>query len=73
MSKPNNSIWFWQSMVTPHMVALAAALAERGFEVNYVANEKLSKKRIKQGWEMPEVGKAKLLLAPTKADVVIMH
>jgi len=70
MSKPNNSIWFWQSMATPHMVALAAALAERGFEVNYVANEKLSKKRIKQGWEMTEVGKAKLLLAPTKADVV---
>ena len=36
MSKPNNSIWFWQQMVTPHMATLAAALAERGFKVNYV-------------------------------------
>lgn len=70
MNRFNGSIWFWQKMATPHMVALAAALAERGFEVNYVANEKLSKKRIKQGWQMPEFGKAKLLLAPTKTDVV---
>ena len=39
MSKSNNSIWIWQTIVTPHMVALAAALAERGFKVNYVSNE----------------------------------
>jgi glycosyltransferase involved in cell wall biosynthesis len=70
MSKPNNSIWFWQSMVTPHMVALAAALAERGFKVNYVANENLSKERIQQGWKMPELGKVKLLLAPNKDTVI---
>ncbi len=47
MSRENFSIWFWQEMVTPHMVALAAALAERGFKVNYVANEELSKERKK--------------------------
>ena len=70
MSKPNNSIWFWQRMVTPHLAALAAALAERGFKVNYVANENLSKERILQGWEMPELGKAKLLLAPNKDTVI---
>ena len=69
MSKPNNSIWFWQRMVTPHLAALAAALAERGFKVNYVANENLSKERIRQGWEIPELGKAKLLLAPNKDTI----
>ena len=72
MSKPNNSIWFWQRMVTPHMVALAAALAERGFKVNYVANEILSKERTKIGWKMPELGKVKLLLATNK-DAVIRY
>jgi glycosyltransferase involved in cell wall biosynthesis len=72
MSKPNNSIWFWQRMVTPHMVALAAALAERGFKVNYVANEILSKERTKLGWKMPELGKVKLLLATNK-DAVIRY
>ena len=72
MSKTNNSIWFWQRMVTPHMVALAAALAERGFKVNYVANEILSKERTKIGWKMPELGKVKLLLATNK-DAVIRY
>ena len=72
MSKPNNSIWFWQQMVTPHMATLAAALAERGFKVNYVANEILSKERTKIGWKMPELGKVKLLLATNK-DAVIRY
>ena len=64
------SIWFWQKMVTPHMVALASALAELGHDVNYVANEILSEKRIKQGWVKPNLGKLKLLLAPDKEKVI---
>ena len=70
MSKITNSVWIWQQMITPHVVALAAALAGRGFEVNFVANEKLSKDRIKQGWEILELGKVKLLLAPNKETVI---
>jgi glycosyltransferase involved in cell wall biosynthesis len=70
MSKLNNSIWFWQQMVTPHMAVLAAALAERGFKVNYVANKNLSKDRTHQGWQMPELGNVKLLLAPNKDTVI---
>ena len=72
MSKSNNSIWIWQRMVTPHLAALAAALAERGFKVNYVANENLSKERIQTGWQMPELGNVKLLLAPNK-DAIIRY
>lgn len=70
MSKVNSSVWFWQQMVTPHMAALASALAIRGFKVNYVANEFLSKKRSKQGWEVPKLGNAKLIIASSKADVI---
>ena len=70
MSKLNNSVWIWQQMITPHVVALAAALAERGFEVKFVVNEKLSKDRIKQGWEILELGKVKLLIAPNKETVI---
>ena len=70
MSKFDNSIWIWQRMVTPHLAALAAALVERGFKVNFVANEILSKDRIQQGWKMPELGNVKLLLAPNKDTVI---
>jgi len=72
MSKFNCSIWFWQQMVTPHMVGLATALAKRGFKVTYVANQILSKKRIRQGWEIPDLGKVNLRLAANK-DVVIRY
>lgn len=70
MSKINNSVWIWQQMITPHLAALATALAERGLKVNFVANENLSKDRIQQGWEILELGKVKLLLAPNKDTVI---
>jgi glycosyltransferase involved in cell wall biosynthesis len=70
LSKFNSSIWFWQQMITPHMSELAATLAKRGYRVNYVANEILSKKRIEQGWKRSQLGKAKLLLAPNKNSIL---
>lgn len=68
--KKKSSIWFWQQMVTPHMSELAVALTKRGFKVNYVASEILSKKRIQQGWKRPKLGRVKLLLAPNKDKMI---
>ncbi len=70
MIKNKISIWFWQQMVTPHMAYLAAALADRGFEVNYVANQILSDDRIKLGWAKPKLRKARLIIAVNKADFI---
>ena len=70
MSKSNHSIWFWQTMLTPHMGALAAALAELGYNVNFVANEILSEERIKLGWKKAELGKAKFKLVKNKNAVI---
>jgi glycosyltransferase involved in cell wall biosynthesis len=72
MSKLNYSIWFWQQIVTPHMTGLATALVRRGFKVTYVANQILSKERIRLGWQMPDLGKVNLRLAKSK-DIVIRH
>ena len=70
MSKPNNhSIWFWQRILTPHMATLAAALAERGFTVTFVANTLLSENRSKLGWEIPKLGKVIFKLAENKDAV----
>ena len=66
----SNSIWFWQRILTPHMAALASELANRGFKVTFVANSLLSSARAKQGWETPSLGKAKLILAKNKENVI---
>ncbi len=70
MNKKKISIWFWIEMFSPHIGALAAALSSRGFKVIYVANHGLFKERSQQGWETPNLGKAKLILASNKADFV---
>ena len=49
------TVWFWQRMVTPHMAYLAAALARRGHDVTYVAEEKIGAERMALGWQLPEV------------------
>ncbi|MDA7733975.1 glycosyltransferase family 4 protein [Candidatus Pelagibacter sp.] len=67
LKKP--SIWFWQQIFTPHMGALSATLANRGFRVFFVANKRLSKERAQLGWETPTLGKGKFILAPNKNRV----
>jgi len=69
MSKKKFSIWFWQQMFTPHMGALAEALAERGFNVFFIANQVLSEERLKQGWKAFVFKKTKFIIASNKEVV----
>ena len=46
------------------MAGLAAAIARRGCEVVYVANQRVSDGRATQGWVQPDLGSARLELAP---------
>ena len=70
MSKSNDPIWFWQRTQTPHMGALAAALAKNGHKVYFIANNILSKKRIEQGWEKARLGNATFKLVTNKDAVI---
>lgn len=70
MYKKKISVWFWIEMLSPHIGALAAMLAKRGFKVFYVANHGLFKERYQQGWEKPNLGRAKLIIAPNKKDLI---
>ena len=72
MSKQHRRIWIWQQMISPHMAGLAAALACQGNEVVYVAEHRMSDERARQGWSPPDLGLARLELAPTKADVLAL-
>lgn len=58
-------VWFWQRIVSPHMAGLAAALARQGCEVTYVAEQLMSEDRARQGWSPPDLGGARLVLAPS--------
>lgn len=49
------TIWFWQRMVTPHMAYLAAALASRGHDITYVAEEEIAAERAALGWQLPDL------------------
>lgn len=69
----HSPVWFWQRIVSPHMANLASALADRGVDVTYVAEQSMSADRAAQGWQPPDLGAASLIYAPnakTMADVV---
>lgn len=48
-------VWFWQLIVSPHMIYLAQQLATKGVEVHFVARQKISAHREKLGWIIQEV------------------
>lgn len=62
-------IWFWQRIVSPHMAALAAALAELGCRVVFVAETDMSTERSRQGWIPANLGRADLELATGPGSV----
>ena len=64
-----SSIWFWQRIVSPHMAELAKALAKRGLDVTYVAEQQMSEDRLAQGWRPPDLECVRLIFAPD-ADAV---
>jgi hypothetical protein len=70
VSIKNNEIWFWQRIVTPHMVGLAQELSALGFNVNYVAEQVMHAERLKLGWEVPSVAGVKLHIVESKAKLV---
>lgn len=47
-------VWFWQRIVSPHMVGLAKALATQGFVVHYAFEQLMSPDRAKFGWKIPD-------------------
>jgi len=65
----SDQIWFWQRIVSPHMASLAAALARRGHEVIYVAEQEMTPQRAAQGWSPTSLGGASLRLVPAASSV----
>lgn len=64
-----SSVVFHQSILSPHMVGLARALARRGHDVTYCATREMSEARASQGWQAPSTEPAKLHMLPNEASI----
>ena len=61
---------FWQNILSPHLSAVARALASIPDQtVNVVAENELPDRRRATGWHTPDCAPAKSLIRPTDADV----
>lgn len=62
-------VWFWQTIISPHMANLAVALARQGSSVTYVALEAMTDDRAQQGWIAPTMPGVTLKLASSSSAV----
>ncbi len=62
-------IWLWQNIFSPHMAGLAVALARRGCDVVYVAEQVLTAVRAQQGWLRPSLEGVSLKLMESASAV----
>jgi glycosyltransferase involved in cell wall biosynthesis len=65
-------VWFWQLIISPHMANLAKSLGQLGYRVTFVAQREMSLERAAQGWIVPDVGLAKIVLAPDNEAAVAL-
>jgi phosphatidylinositol alpha-1,6-mannosyltransferase len=59
---------FWQKELSFHQVAHIRSLAER-HEVLWVVHEELPAYRQNLGWNVPDAGKSRVIVAPTDAEI----
>lgn len=72
MTSGSKSVWFWQYLVSPHMAGLASALARRGWNVTYVAQQSMSADRARQGWLAPATPDLTLRMAVDEQQVAAL-
>ena len=53
-------VWFWQSIVSPHMAHLCEELVKMGCKVTYVAERTITSDRVDLGWSSLELQGVKL-------------
>lgn len=59
------ALYIHQQILSPHMAGLVAATAATGREVVYVANMAMYADRAGQGWQVPDLGAARIEIAAT--------
>lgn len=66
-------IVFWQNMLSMHQSPYIRGLAARGYEVIWVTDERFEgTQRQKMGWLPPDLGLARLIEAPSEAEIATL-
>lgn len=60
---------FWQNVISIHQSAFIKALATH-HDVTFVAENTLDQQRIKEKWIVPDMGKAKVIVAPDSSQML---
>lgn len=59
---------FWQNIISIHQSAFIKALSEE-YDVTLVTEERLDKERVSERWNIPEMGNAKVIVAPSDSKI----
>ncbi len=58
------SFIFWQNIISPHQSSFLRELSAIGHDVVVVASEVMTPDRLAMGWQTPNLGRAKIIIAP---------
>lgn len=62
---------FWQNVLSIHQSAFICALSQ-GHEVSLVVERKLETNRIAEGWMVPNMGRAIVIVAPSDDEIIYL-
>jgi len=62
-------IWFWQEILSPHMLPLASRLQELGCDITYIAQKQMSCERASQGWGLSSSIDIEIIIAPDHSSI----
>lgn len=63
-------IWFWQTVISPHVAGLAKSLADAGHSVTFLAEREMSPARRAQGWSIPSLGSSCIVVLRDTKEAV---
>lgn len=61
---------FWQNILSPHQAGFIRELAKRGHDITIVTLAQMSDERRRQGWKVPELSPARVVVASSKSDLL---
>lgn len=60
---------FWQNILSPHQTPYLRSLADLGHEVTVVAEEAMTPDRMAMGWNVPDLGRARVVVGPGAVEI----